>query len=154
MRKTTLENLKKRGALCPARVEDGFAQYKNMILEGHGQQLRLFLEEQVQENGWQDSWVDFYYGTLSEAEREKARSVLTEEQKSWLDGQEIGKQDLYFQMDAVLFEITYRLSITGMLFSTYYFTKVPCTVWSSFDGKAVVFGHARTSFTRYVPDGK
>ncbi len=94
-------------------MEDGFAQYKNMILDGHGQQLRVFLEEQVQENGWQDSWVDFYYGTLSETEREKARSVLTEEQKSWLDGQDIGKQDLYFQMDAALFEITYRLSITG-----------------------------------------
>ena len=139
MNKILIHELREKGALLPTGVQEGFELFESHILEGGEVNLRRFLETQIEENGWEESWVDFYYGKLTIEEKAKAESVLTAGQKAWLREQNIGPEDLYFGLDRDLFEITVRLSVTEMLFSTFYFTKKPCTVWCSMEGKAVVF---------------
>lgn len=139
MEKLTLEQLKEKGAIYFEQIETGFVRYQNRIMEGSEKELRKYLQGKIKENGWEASFVDFYYGRLSAAEKEKVREYLTEEQKEYLDGQELGAEDIYFKLSEELFEIAFLLSIKEALFSTFYFTGDVCTVWSNYGRRFVVF---------------
>ena len=139
MEKITLGQLINKGAIYFARIEEGFADYSYQIIEGSEAELKAYLTDLIHENGWENSWVDFYYGRLKEDEKERVSAFLTDEEKQFLESVNLGKEDLYFALTEELFEVTFRLSVTEMLFSTFYFTKEPCTVWSSFEKKILRF---------------
>lgn len=139
MEKITLGQLINKGAIYFTRIEEGFADYSYQIIEGSEAELKKCLMDLIHENGRENSWVDFYYGRLKSEEKERILTSLTDDEKQLLEAANPSENDLYFALTEELFEITFRLSVTEMLFSTFYFTKTPCTVWSSFENKFVLF---------------
>lgn len=135
----TQENLKEEGCIFFEHIQEGFDRYAYELLTGTGELLRIKLLEMIWRNGWENSFVDFYYGKLNEKEQRIVRRVLNREQKDYLRAMKIGADDLYFNLTPELFGITFQLSVTETLFSTFYFSKYPCCVWANFEGKYPVF---------------
>ena len=140
----TLEELKHKGCIYINRIEEGFGDYDFTILEGSPEELREYVESLIEENGWENAYADFYYGTLSAGEKEAVKAVLSKEQKDWIEAMDTLEKGIYFPLERELFEIIFFLSVTETLFSTFYFSKYPCTVWSSYDHKFVVFTKRKT----------
>ena len=135
----SLDELKEEGCIYFAHIQEGFDRYAYKMLTGTGEYLRTKLLELIWRNGWENSFVDFYYGRLSEKERRIVRKVLKQEQRDYLLAMDIKEEELYFNLTPELFSITFQLSVTETLFSTFYFSKYPCCVWANFEGKYPVF---------------
>lgn len=135
----SLEELKGNGCPFVERVELGFQDYKNRQICGSEKELYDYLKQTILENGWENSFVDFYYGRLSEEQKVKAHSVLDKKSIEYLERLYLRPEQIYFYMTEDLFEISFRLSVTEMLFSTYYFAKYPAAVWSNYNHSLLVF---------------
>ncbi len=134
-----LHELKDRQCLYIDNINDGFEDYNFYYKEGSEKDLKEFLLNKIAENTMENTYVDFYYSKLNAEEKKKVNSILTVEEINYLESITWENNDLFFKMNSTLFEITFKLSITDMLFSTFYFSKIPCTVWSNYNRKFVVF---------------
>lgn len=111
------------------------------VIEGSREELISLIYQLLRENGKEKTYFDFYFGTLSKEEKQKALSVLSIEQASWLCGLNLpeSREEVYFPYEETLFVIAVRLSVTEMLFSSFYFPVIRKVVWSSFEGKFLLF---------------
>lgn len=134
-----LEELKSQGCLYIERIEEGFDHYQRQDLKASPEVLLAFLRHRIYENGWENSYVDFYYGRLNETEKQKVHTILTSKQIKYLDNLHIKTEQIYFRLTEDLFQIAFQLTITEMLFSTFYFSKNPMTIWGNYDNNFVVF---------------
>lgn len=134
-----LQELKDRQCLYIDNINDGFENYNFYYIEGSEKDLKEFLLNKIAENTMENTYVDFYYSKLNAEEKKKVNSILTVEEINYLESVTWENNELFFKMNNTLFEITFKLSITDMLFSTFYFSKFPCTIWSNYNRKFVVF---------------
>ena len=111
--------------------------------EGDEEALETYICRLLEENGRENTYFDFYFGTLSQEEQSRAETVLSSEQVRFLHeyGLPDSREDVYFHFEESLFAIALRLSVTQMLFSTFYFPMHCKTVWSSYEGKFIVFSY-------------
>lgn len=134
-----IEEIKARGALLIPDLRYGFDHYSYEIIKGTPLGLKQLLLNKIETNGWENSYVDFYYGELCPEQQDNVNAMLEEEQKALLQEMSFLPEDIYYPLNPELFEITFLLSIREGLFSTYYFTRKPCTVWSNYNSRFVVF---------------
>lgn len=134
-----LETLLEKGAIWFERIEEGFNLYPYYLMEGSEDELYKKLKVLVEKNGYENSYVDFYYGRLTEDAKELVRNALTKEEVAYLDSLDLNHDTIYFPLNETLLEITAKLSVQEVLFSTYYFCKYPCTVWGNYNRKFPVF---------------
>lgn len=134
----TVEELKEKGAIFIPNIEDGFLYYSHYLMEGSSEEITHKLEELIEENGYEHSYVDFYYGRLREEEQKRVEEVLSKEEIEFL--KDITTANfIYFPLTRPLFMLTLKLSLLEILFSTYYFCKTPCTVWGNYNHVFPVF---------------
>jgi hypothetical protein len=125
----SLEELKEKNCLYIESIDKGFNNLKHHLIEGNDNELEEFLLQKIDENGM---------GNNSE-ERNIVNSALSQDNIDYINKYMLEEDGIYFQMTPELFDITFKLSITEMLFSTFYFSKFPCTVWSNYNKKFIVF---------------
>lgn len=122
-------------------INDGFEKYENRILEGKDISDSLILENKIikfienafELNGEENSYVDFYYFKLNEEDKLKLENMISKEDKKILNEiKEYEFESIYFYLTKELIPFIVRLSTREVLFSTIYFTKVPCTVWGNY----------------------
>ena len=53
----------------------------------------------------------------------------------------VNREDVYFRYEERLFSIAVTLSVTEMLFSTFYFPVLCKTVWSNYQGSFLLFSY-------------
>lgn len=136
IKKTDLLN---RGAIYLNRIEDGFEEYKVDSIEGTEEELYQILMSLYHKNGETNSFVDFYYYCLSESERAEVIKVLTPEEMEYIRTLEDDEESVFYPLDEILLGITAKLTAKEILFSTFYFTKEPMTVWGNYQLKYPVF---------------
>lgn len=134
----TEDNLKNKGAILIPTVEYGFENYDYYYIEGSSLEISQKVKELVLENGYEHSYVDFYYGRLKEEEKQILDTHLTKEEIECIKTLDT-KSCIYFPLDEKLLELTLKLSLSELLFSTYYFCKTPCTVWGNYNHVFPVF---------------
>lgn len=134
-----IEEMRAKGALVIPDLGYGFDHYPYEIVKGTPLGLKQFLAEKIAENGWDHSYVDFYYGELQPEERDNVDALLEHDQKVYLQELPLLPGEPYYQLNQELFEITALLSVREGLFSTFYFTKQVCTVWSNYNGRFAIF---------------
>lgn len=132
-------DLLKRGAIYLNRIEEGFEDYKVDSMEGTEEELYQILLSLYRKNGETNSFVDFYYYRLSESERTEVMKVLTQEEMTYITTLEEDKVSVFYPLDETLLGITAKLTAKEILFSTFYFTKEPMTVWGNYQLKYPVF---------------
>lgn len=142
MKKVPLTYLREHGALLISNVQDGMQQNPHEILSmtagGHLQHLRR-LALKSQETG---CFADFYFGRISDEEKEAVLSLLPDSSREYILSLNAGPDDLYYQLDGPNdpgLAILADLSARELLFSTFYFTRPRCTVWGNYGLNYPVF---------------
>lgn len=133
-----LKTMLQKGALWFERIEEGLDNYPYYFLEGTEEELLQDLKDLVIKNGYENSFVDFYYGRLSLEEKELVQKALTKDEIDYIYTLDF-KDNIYFPLDDKLLTLTVKLSTRELLFSTFYFCKNPCTVWGNYNKKFPVF---------------
>lgn len=144
------EILKAQNALLPDTVEEGFRHYLHEILERTAEEYRTLFFELMAINGMSHSYADFYYGNLSSAEQEAFLSCLNENQRAYLNQITVVKGRVYYPLNESLLIFLSDITAQELLFSTFYFTKYPCTVWGNYGLKYPIFFQNNEAKLRYV----
>lgn len=135
----TRDELVNKGCICIENIEEGLREYDWEYLEGSRDDLHQYLWHKILENGMENSYLDFYYGSLKQEEKNRIQAVLKPEEKEYLEKLCLKEDQIYFSMTEELFELAFGLSESEALFSSFYFRNDPCTVWSNYGHKFVVF---------------
>lgn len=133
-----LKTMIQKGAIWFERIEEGLDSYPYYFIEGTEEELLKEIKDLVIKNGYDNSFVDFYYGKLSLEEKEIVQKVLTKDEIDYIYTLNF-EDTIYFPLDDKLLTITVKLSAREILFSTFYFCKTPCTVWGNYNKKFPVF---------------
>lgn len=135
----TRQELLALGCLVPVHLQDVLTSCPVTDISADAQSLWNQLCDLTRQNGTGHTYFDFYYGTLTPEEQEKAcqGSSLTQSQRLYLNSLKLPKDpgQVYFSYDEGLFEIAFHMSVSDMLFSTFYFPKLGKTLWTSFGRK-------------------
>ena len=139
--------LKKKGALLFSEIEEGFSRYEHVILERTEPEYRHMLDVMLQINGREEAYCDFYYGRLSREEQRGFRRSLSEEQLAMLMNFYFQKDEVYYPLTRSMIQFLSDITAREVLFSTFYFTRYPCTVWGNYGLRyPVFFKDKRTKF--------
>jgi hypothetical protein len=140
------ENFKEKVDIKFENINDGFDRFDSVMLEGllnanTEEDIIKFLERAFELNGENNSYVDFYLSRLDEDARENLLNILNGEDKQTLKRimEEIKDETIYFRLSREVIPLITRLSTRELFFSTFYFTKYPCTIWGNYDMKFPVF---------------
>lgn len=124
-------------------ISEGFNKYVNGILKGresdnktkNEESIIRLLEKLIEINGIENSYVDFYYSRLSDEDKKRLTQLLVDEDKEQLKELEkkLSSKDIYFKLTKEMVPFFTRLSTREVLFSTFYFTKIPCTIWGNYN---------------------
>lgn len=132
----------------PNNILEGFNNYNNAIItkelitnnkESEECFIR-FLREIFELN--KDSIVDYYGNTLNDDEFNRMIDTLSKDEKDMLIQirEKSNNDDIYFEIDDTNFlEVLIKLSVRGILFSTFYIINDKVTIWSNYDYKFVMF---------------
>jgi len=132
------EELNTKGAILLENVREGFNIYPFFFVEGKAEQLQQFLIYCLHENEGL-AYADFYYGNLTQEQQEQFFTGLMPNERECMDCFEIQPGQVYYPL--IMYNLPFFSDITARswLFSTFYFTRKPCTVWGNYDGKYPVF---------------
>lgn len=133
-----LKTMIQKGAIWFERIEEGLDNYPYYFIEGTEEELLQKIKDLVIKNSYENSFVDFYYGRLSLEEKEIVQKALTKDEIDYIYTLNLD-DNIYFPLDDRLLTITVKLSAREILFSTFYFCKIPCTVWGNYNNKFPVF---------------
>lgn len=53
--------------------------------------------------------------------------------------EKLDKSTVYFKLTEEFIKFLVSISLKEILFSTFYFTKIPCTIWSNYNKKFPIF---------------
>lgn len=130
-------------------ILEGFNKYCNGTLQSKAglnkeaveEKLLSFFEKVLELNGEENSFVDFYYQRLSDEDKNRLKEFLTAEDEEVLKlaEAELKGNGVYFRLSKDIMPFILRLSTREVLFSTFYFTKIPCTIWGNYNMKFPCF---------------
>lgn len=132
----------------PNNILEGFNNYNNAIIttelitnnEEAEKYFIRFLRDIFEIN--KNSIVDYYGNTLNDDEFSRMIDTLSKDEKDVLIQirEKSNSDDIYFEIDNISFlDILIKLSVRGILFSTFYIINDKVTIWSNYDYKFVIF---------------
>lgn len=130
--------LKNAGAIFFENIQYGFDHYDFEILKLDKEEAYEKIKKLWILNGDDCSFADFYYFKIDNEARKKVNDVLDEQEKQYLKNM-VGTEDIIFQLDDMLLKVLIKLNDLEMLFSSFYFTKEPCTLWGNYNQEYVIF---------------
>ncbi len=137
----TIEQLKEAGAIYLEHIQEGFEYYNYKVVSWNQEEACEHIRKLWLLNGPEHSFADFYYYRLDNEAKKKVNSILNEEEINYIKAISSSWEEIIFSLDEILISIIIKLNNTEMLFSTFYFTKEPCTLWGNYHGEYIVFQH-------------
>lgn len=135
---TPLE-LKQKGGIYFDKIQQGMSEYAWESKFLSSQMAKEYIRNLWKENGDENSFVDCYYKFLEQESKDKILNVLNEKQKQYLTRLEKEQKDLLVPLTEELLELAVNLTDSEMLFFTFYFLKMPCTIWGNYKQEYIVF---------------
>lgn len=120
-------------------INNGFSTYPYEIVEGNKEYLYKIIERFIEINGYENTYVDFYYSKLTKESKEIINNNLVSEEKRYLVNMNIKEDEIYFNLNKELFNILFKLTTNEILFSTFYFTKYKCSIWGNYNLRFPIF---------------
>lgn len=122
-------------------IQDGFSKYESVSLSGKDENIIKFILELYKYNGFESSFVDFYYSRLNDESKRKVKSILDTNELQLIKGYEkyMNNNHIYFQLDKEFLSLIVKLSLKEMLFSTFYFAKSNFTIWGNYNNNFPCF---------------
>lgn len=116
-------------------IVQGMQAHPSKILNLTGSEYRKLISRLIEHNGTGCCYADFYYHHLDQPAQSAVLEVLSQEQQELLINMP-AHQDVFYQLemnDTAFIDILCKLNDTAVLFSTFYFTRVPCTLWGNYN---------------------
>lgn len=135
----TVEQLKAVGAIYLEHIQEGFEHYNYKVVSWNQEEAYEHIRKLWLLNDPEHSYADFYYYKLDNEAKKKVDSMLNVEELNYIKGISCSLEEIIFPLDEMLMNILVKLNYSEMLFSTFYFTKEPCTLWGNYHGEYVVF---------------
>lgn len=137
----TVKGLIEAGAIYLEHIQDGFDNYDYQVVTMSQEEAYDTIKSLWVLNGPHKSYADFYYYKLEEEARNKVNAALDEKEIEYLkDGSNSHiPENMIYPLDDILLGILIKLNYSETLFSTFYFTKEPCTWWGNYNHEYVVF---------------
>lgn len=142
MRHISFEYMNTNNSLLFDNIQTGFEQYPYTVLERTPDQYLSLLKTMVSLNGAENSYADCYFGKLPSDRQQGLLSFLPDKWQQELKQHQFTKDSIYLQFDSIddpMIEILSCFSAQEYLFSTFYFTKYPCTLWTNYSLKYPLF---------------
>lgn len=142
MKKVPLTRLQECGALLISNAQDGMERNPHEILSMTADEYLQWLRKLALKSRETGCFADFYFGRITEEEREAVLSHLPDSSREYILSLDAGSDDLYYQIDGPDdpgLTILADLSARELLFSTFYFTRPRCSVWSNYGLNYPVF---------------
>lgn len=98
-----------------------------------------YLRELMEQNGEGNAFVDVYYPYLEEESKQQVREVLDPEDGAYLDSLTDSGEGVIVPLNERLLRIATILNEKEMLFFTFYFTGIPCTIWGNYKQEYLCF---------------
>ena len=136
-----IEELKKAGAIYFDKIQEGFDLYHHEVVKLNKEEAYKTIKKLWELNGSENSYADFYYFKIDEKAREKVHAMLEEEEVTYLEDLPV-TDEIIFSLEEKLLKILIKLNDSETLFSTFYFTKEPCTLWGNYNSEYVIFTHS------------
>lgn len=133
-----INKLKEAGAIYFDHIQEGFDHYHYEVLKLNQEEAYKTIKNLWDINGPENSYADFYYFKIDDAAKRKVDAVLDEVQIEYLKNIN-DTEDIIFSLDDTLLGILIKLNYLETLFSTFYFTREPCTLWGNYNQEYVVF---------------
>lgn len=141
-----LQELKELGAVYVEELQIGQTGNSFHMLEGRKEEYYEFLNALVEKNGLDTSYGDFYYSRVEEHGREVLFMNCTMGevrvlQELFFDAKNEPQENpfLLIQLEERVLKALLEISYNELLFSSFYFPKVGCTIWSNYNGRFLVF---------------
>jgi len=138
-------------------ILDGFNLFKNFTIEANTikdddeKNLIEFIETIFEENN-SEAYVDFYLNKISDEDKEKLISLISNEDKDILKLHlNIEPHDgVFYKLEnKALIPFLVRLNTRELFFVTFYFTNKPITIWGNYDMKFPCFFNTQENFDFY-----
>ena len=138
-------------------ILDGFDLFKNFTIEANTiendgeNKLIKFIETIFEENN-SEGYVDFYLTKLSNEDKEKLISLISNDDKEILKLHlNIAPHDgVFYKLEnKALIPFLVRLNTKELFFVTFYFTNKPITIWGNYDMKFPCFFNKQEDFDFY-----
>lgn len=140
-------------------INEGFNRFENYILKSESGESKEkdeekfieFIEKALQLNGHENSYVDFYLSKLDEEAKSNIFKLLDEEDITILKKyiHHIEEETIYFKLQKEAIPFITRLCTREILFSTFYFTKFPCTIWGNYNMRFPIFFDNKDNVDKY-----
>ncbi|WP_143318255.1 hypothetical protein [Clostridium sp. HBUAS56017] len=137
--KISLKELEKKNVVYIKNIQEGFDRYPNSILEGTEEHVNDVIRKLFSINGVENSYADFYYGTLNEEEKGAVKNILDEKEIILIESFKLCPEDIFIRLNSEILEILLKLTAREVLFSSFYFTKYPCLIWGNYNRRYPVF---------------
>lgn len=112
-------------------IQHGFDHYPYLVFHGSEADYSTFLKKALDLNDNDHAYVDFYYGRLGEEEKKNFQKMLPPEQLPYLDFID-WINGIFFPLTETLLPFLVSITARELLFSSFYFTKIPCIVWGNY----------------------
>lgn len=137
-------------------IIQGFNNYKNKTIKAidnkdFENKMLGFLKEAALLNNIDNSFVDFYYNFLKQEDKNKLENMLSENGKKFLMDFKAknSTKGVYYKLPIDSIEFINKMNCKEILFSTIYFTKIPCTIWGNYNNKFPIFYKSEKDLTNY-----
>jgi len=137
-------------------IIQGFNNYKNKTIKAidnkdFENKMLGFLKEAALLNNIDNSFVDFYYNFLKQEDKNKLENMLSENGKKFLMDfkSKNSTKGVYYKLPIDSIEFINKMNCKEILFSTIYFTKIPCTIWGNYNNKFPIFYKSEKDLTNY-----
>lgn len=135
--KISIQRLLREHAILLPNIQTGLETFPHVILQKTALEYMDILKQMIRLNGEGRSYADFYWGRLDQAEQNRLLASFPPGKKdlwgSLISSLDIGCDDLYFPLEDMEFmRMLHFLSTEEILFSSFYFTKFPCTLWGNY----------------------
>lgn len=150
------EFFKERVSIRFENIDEGFNRFdsitlESLLIDNTEENIINFIDKAFSLNGEENSYVDFYLSRLDNTAKDNLLSYLNDEDKETLKRfeSEVGDETIYFRLSREAIPFVTRLSTREILFSTFYFTKYPLTIWSNYDLNFPVFYKSHDDIEMY-----
>ncbi len=141
-----VSELQKLNGLYIHNITEGMSQYLYYIVEGTEEQHYVFLAHLMEIGASYKAFADFYYKRINASNIKLLKKHLTEEESILLDslikkGYEAFREEefLLVELTDEILKLLLHISYQECLFSSFYFTWPPCTIWSNYGGRFLLF---------------
>lgn len=143
------EEFLNKGVIFADTIEEAFALYESVMIEGSKLQMEKFLWKALEINDGK-AYADFYYPVLEKEQQSAFLAGLSEEEKECFSSLETDKRQVYYPLNEQNLKFFSEITAREWLFSTFYFDGEKAMLWGNYGMQYPLFAREKAALSLYI----